>query len=68
MKQVRNKEFDRGYLMACATIVNSYGSVVSAADVLNASEIKRADIKGFNLSEYDQAAIDEILSDPRCTI
>jgi hypothetical protein len=68
MTNARNKEFDRGYLLACATIVNNYGSITTAADTLNASEIKRSDIPGFDLSEYDQVAIDEILADPRCAI
>jgi hypothetical protein len=44
MTNARNKEFDRGYLLACATIVNNYGSITTAADTLNASEIKRSDI------------------------
>ena len=68
MTPKEQKEFDRGYLLACAAIVNAHGEVAVAADVLNASDIKRSDIPGFDLTEYDATAINMVLADPRCII
>ncbi|GAA5540410.1 hypothetical protein [Brucella sp. NBRC 113783] len=50
-------EFQRGYVLACANIVNLHGPDVNVAEGFAQLNISRDDLKRLDLCDYDQNAI-----------
>lgn len=52
--------FNVGYVLACANIVNLHNDPVIAANVLGELGVSWTDIKRMGLSDYDMAALRKI--------
>lgn len=50
-------DFEVGYIMACANIVNSHGEETIAADALGELGVSWASIKDYGFCEYDMQAL-----------
>ena len=62
---IASKEFNRGYVIAVCNIVNLHGETTIAEDVLQQLNITESELIPMDLSEYDQAAIDNIKKNGR---
>lgn len=59
-------EFEVGYAMACANVVNTHDEPTIASDVLlELGKTRQEILKGFDWAEYDQKAFQEIFQDYR---
>lgn len=54
------RDFDRGYITACANIVNLYGGADIAAEVIRALDVSWEDVKRMRLSSYDMEALRQV--------
>lgn len=57
---VERTEFNRGYVLACANIVNLHGPDVNVAEGFAQLNITRDELKNLDLCEYDQNAINAL--------
>ncbi|MFK4060774.1 hypothetical protein [Brucella anthropi] len=53
-------EFNRGYVLACANIVNLHGADVAVMEGFAQLGISKAELKALDLCDYDQRAIDAL--------
>lgn len=56
----KDQDFNVGYVLACANLVNLHGEVTLATDVLCELGITWADVIAMGLSEYDMDALQQI--------
>lgn len=52
-----NNDFNVGYVLACANLVNLHDQPGMAADVMAQAGISWAEVKRMGLSEYDMRAL-----------
>ena len=57
---IERTEFNRGYVLACANIVNLHGADVAVMEGFAQLGISKAELKALDLCEYDQRAIDAL--------
>ncbi|UGQ24166.1 MazG-like family protein [Brucella anthropi] len=58
--QRERTEFNRGYVLACANIVNLHGADAAVMEGFAQLGISKAELKALDLREYDQRAIDAL--------
>lgn len=56
----KDKNFNAGYVLACANLVNLHGETTLATDVLCELGITWTDVLAMDLSEYDMGALQQI--------
>lgn len=56
----KDKDFNVGYVIACANLVNLHGETTLATDVLCELGITWSDVLAMDLSEYDMGALRQI--------
>lgn len=62
-----DRDFNAGYVLAVANLINLHGSTVEAEDVMRELDISWSEIRRMDLSEYDMDALKKIKrDDKRC--
>lgn len=56
----KRTEFNRGYVLACANIVNLHGADVAVMEGFAQLGISKTELKALELCDYDQRAIDAL--------
>ncbi|MEL4069570.1 hypothetical protein WKW50_05420 [Ochrobactrum sp. GPK 3] len=59
-EEIERAEFHRGYVLACANIVNLHGADVAVMEGFAQLGISKAELQALDLCEYDQKAIDTL--------
>ncbi len=54
------REFERGYVIACCNLINMHGADTHSVDLFSALGITKAKIKRMNLTDYDMSALADL--------
>lgn len=60
------RDFNAGYILACAAIVHLHDEPVVAADVMAELGVSWAAVRRLELSEYDMSALRKIKAERHC--